>query len=362
MALLGVGWADAALGEFKRALVPWLALRKRNLLDSAVQESYPDRAVCVQSAGGDRPGRGVLQLRDRFVRCRDEADRRVDRADPQRRPARPAAEGRQEGHAHLVLAAEDAARRAGVALSVSAARQQRIPGGPQELPRAQVHEPQPRRLARDVVGLRRHARYASGSLRRARAESRRRDGGHRSRCAHAEARGLRVAHQRDREVQRRGGARHPRRAAHLGAPASASRITWRRIRTIRTSPRCARSIASDEGRHVLAAVGELQGAAVERAPLGQGTRGAPQGDAEARRAGQGRRGPACRPTPAPLRRGSRRCARASTRCSSACEVSGAAEPVSAGSRDPRTRTPEAAHRDLSGSGALRIGRDLRPSR
>ncbi len=39
-ALLGVGWADSALGEFKRALVPWLALRKRNILDSAVQESY----------------------------------------------------------------------------------------------------------------------------------------------------------------------------------------------------------------------------------------------------------------------------------------------------------------------------------
>jgi hypothetical protein len=39
-ALLGVGWADSALGEFKRALVPWLALRKRSLLDSAVQESY----------------------------------------------------------------------------------------------------------------------------------------------------------------------------------------------------------------------------------------------------------------------------------------------------------------------------------
>jgi tetratricopeptide (TPR) repeat protein len=37
-------WASAgrmpALGEFKHALVPWLALRKRNLLDSAVQESY----------------------------------------------------------------------------------------------------------------------------------------------------------------------------------------------------------------------------------------------------------------------------------------------------------------------------------
>src|SRR5579863_5148743 len=40
MALLGAGWADSSLGEFKRALVPWLTLRKRNLLDSAVQESY----------------------------------------------------------------------------------------------------------------------------------------------------------------------------------------------------------------------------------------------------------------------------------------------------------------------------------
>src|ERR1700686_389344 len=39
-ALLGVGWADVGGGEFKRALVPWLALRKRNLLDSAVQESF----------------------------------------------------------------------------------------------------------------------------------------------------------------------------------------------------------------------------------------------------------------------------------------------------------------------------------
>jgi hypothetical protein len=39
-ALLGVGWADAATGEFKRALGPWLELRKRSMLDSAVQESF----------------------------------------------------------------------------------------------------------------------------------------------------------------------------------------------------------------------------------------------------------------------------------------------------------------------------------
>ena len=38
-ALLGVGWADAAAHDFRGALTPWLELRNRDLLDSAVQES-----------------------------------------------------------------------------------------------------------------------------------------------------------------------------------------------------------------------------------------------------------------------------------------------------------------------------------
>jgi len=38
-ALLGVGWADAELNNFERALVPWMELRGRDLLDSAVQEA-----------------------------------------------------------------------------------------------------------------------------------------------------------------------------------------------------------------------------------------------------------------------------------------------------------------------------------
>jgi hypothetical protein len=39
-ALLGTGWADAALGDYRRALTPWLELRDRNILDAAVQESF----------------------------------------------------------------------------------------------------------------------------------------------------------------------------------------------------------------------------------------------------------------------------------------------------------------------------------
>ena len=38
-ALLGVGWADAETENYRRALVPWMELRGRDLLDAAVQES-----------------------------------------------------------------------------------------------------------------------------------------------------------------------------------------------------------------------------------------------------------------------------------------------------------------------------------
>jgi len=38
-ALLGVGWADAEIQSYRRALVPWMELRSRDLLDPAVQES-----------------------------------------------------------------------------------------------------------------------------------------------------------------------------------------------------------------------------------------------------------------------------------------------------------------------------------
>jgi hypothetical protein len=39
-ALLGAGWADAIASDYQAALVPWLELVERDLLDSAVQESF----------------------------------------------------------------------------------------------------------------------------------------------------------------------------------------------------------------------------------------------------------------------------------------------------------------------------------
>ena len=39
-ALLGTGWAQAALGDYQGALTPWMELRSRDALDAAVQESY----------------------------------------------------------------------------------------------------------------------------------------------------------------------------------------------------------------------------------------------------------------------------------------------------------------------------------
>ena len=38
-ALLGVGWADAEMGDYQSALAPWMELQSRDLLDSAVQEA-----------------------------------------------------------------------------------------------------------------------------------------------------------------------------------------------------------------------------------------------------------------------------------------------------------------------------------
>jgi tetratricopeptide (TPR) repeat protein len=53
-ALLGVGWADAESTNYKGALAPWLELRSRDVLDSAVQESLLAVPYAFAKLGADK--------------------------------------------------------------------------------------------------------------------------------------------------------------------------------------------------------------------------------------------------------------------------------------------------------------------
>jgi hypothetical protein len=76
-ALLGTGWADAELGEFRRALGPWLELRDRNLLDAAVQESF----LAVPYAFGqlEAPAQAAEHY-EAAIRSFDEESRKLDQS------------------------------------------------------------------------------------------------------------------------------------------------------------------------------------------------------------------------------------------------------------------------------------------
>ena len=53
-ALLGVGWSDAETDDYRAALAPWLVLRERSLLDSAVQESMLAVPYAFAQLGADK--------------------------------------------------------------------------------------------------------------------------------------------------------------------------------------------------------------------------------------------------------------------------------------------------------------------
>ena len=78
-------------GEFKRALVPWLTLRKRSLLDSAVQESFLTVPYAYSQLSATGQAADYYNSAIESFDAEMQADRRLDRADPQRPFARPPA-------------------------------------------------------------------------------------------------------------------------------------------------------------------------------------------------------------------------------------------------------------------------------
>ena len=76
-ALLGVGWADAALGQYQDALTPWTELHGRNLLDAAVQESY----LAVPYAYGKLNANAqAVDFYEAAIKSFDEEGQRIDTA------------------------------------------------------------------------------------------------------------------------------------------------------------------------------------------------------------------------------------------------------------------------------------------
>jgi tetratricopeptide (TPR) repeat protein len=74
-ALLGLGWAESGAQHPDRALVPWLELRERRLLDSAVQESY----LAVPYAYAQLASNGQAAQQYRFaVKAYADETRRID--------------------------------------------------------------------------------------------------------------------------------------------------------------------------------------------------------------------------------------------------------------------------------------------
>ncbi len=201
MALLGVGWADSSVGEFKRALVPWLALRKRNLLDSAVQESYLTVPYAYNQLGASGQ---AAEYYNSAIESYDAELKRINDSIEQIRSGnlldRLLNDDKKDTLTwYWQLKSLPDAPESRYLYQLLATNE--FQEGLKNLPRAQFHEPQPGRLAPRPGRLQRHARHPPAGLQRAGAEGRRRDGGDRPRRPDAEARRLRVADQRNRKIK-----------------------------------------------------------------------------------------------------------------------------------------------------------------
>jgi tetratricopeptide (TPR) repeat protein len=74
-ALLGVGWSDAETSDYRAALAPWLTLRGRSLLDSAVQESLLAVPYAYAQLGADK------QAADHYTDAIDAFNGEIERLD-----------------------------------------------------------------------------------------------------------------------------------------------------------------------------------------------------------------------------------------------------------------------------------------
>ena len=74
-ALLGVGWADAEQQNYRSALAPWVELNQRDLLDTAVQESWLAVPYAFSQLQAD------AQAADYYLRAIDAYTAEIDRID-----------------------------------------------------------------------------------------------------------------------------------------------------------------------------------------------------------------------------------------------------------------------------------------
>ena len=170
-ALLGFGWASAALKQPKQALVPWSELTgSRDASDAAVLEAriavafaYAELGAYGQSLERYQDAIGAF---DRENVALDESIARDPRRQAARRPAREEP-GRRDG---LVLEHPGAARAAARGSPDPGVGAPRVPGSLQELARPALPDQEPAGLGRRAERLQGHARQSPASLRRAAAE------------------------------------------------------------------------------------------------------------------------------------------------------------------------------------------------
>ncbi len=76
-ALLGAGWADAALEQYRDALGPWLELHGRDMLDAAVQESFLAVPYAFAKLNANAQ---ASEYYEQAIRSFDEESQRIDAA------------------------------------------------------------------------------------------------------------------------------------------------------------------------------------------------------------------------------------------------------------------------------------------